>query len=231
MLDYYQLFTVENVQKDEAAILEVLTAIKGKKLSNDLTLLNYFKEIPISFPASLDYIDSHSVELTVHPSQAVAMLDQKMTFVKSAHLPHGVVAKVQKVRLDTKQALIARLSYANIRSERRESVRVKVVAEHNVIFRGDSFSFGGTLHDISLTGLSFVTSQCPQIDDEIEGEATIFLSGATVNVPAKLLRIIDEEMGKKYILKLDPNPRAENSIGQFIFKQQSEIIKELKVRG
>ena len=229
MLEYYQIFNVDTVQKDEAAIIEVLTAIKNKKLSNDLTLLNYFKEIPISFPAKIDFIDMSLAELTVHPSQAVAMIDQKMTFIKSSHLPHDVVAKVLKVKQE--YAVVSRFSYAHIRSERRESVRVKVLGDYDVFFRGDTFAFGGRLRDISLTGLSFVTDECPEIDEEIEGEACIRLSGSMVDVPAKLLRVVEEDIGKKYILRLSPTTRIENVIGQFIFQQQSEIIKELRTRG
>ncbi|MBJ6726475.1 PilZ domain-containing protein [Geomesophilobacter sediminis] len=231
MLEYYQIFNVDTVQKDEAAIIQVLMDIKNKKLSNDLTLLNYFKEIPINFPAQVDFVDRDLAELTVHPSQAVAMIDQKMTFLKSSHLPHDVVAKVQKVRPEAKQAVVSRFSYAQIRSERRESVRVKVVGDHDVFFRGDSFSFGGRLRDISLSGLSFVTAECPEVDEEIEGEASIAVSGSLVDVPAKLLRVLEDDDGKKYILRLNPTTRIENIIGQFIFQQQSEIIKELRTRG
>jgi hypothetical protein len=230
MPDYYQLFNVESVQKDEAAILEVLAAIRNRTLNNDLMLLNYYKEIPVLFPATPVFADQHLAELTVHPSQAVAMQVQRMTFLKSGHLPHAVVANVERVNLDKNQAIVSRFGYAQIRSERRECVRVKVVDDVDVVFRCESLRLEGKVRDISLSGLSFVAAEGPEAG-EIEGEATIYLGESTVKVEALLLRGVRRESGTTYLLRLNPGPRAESAIGQFIFRQQSEIIRELRGRG
>lgn len=231
MSDYYQLFTVDSIQRDELEILKVLEAIRDKSISNDLKLLNYFKEIPVSFPATIDHISDDVVELTVHPSQAVAMIGQKMTFLKSSHFPHDVMAKVQRVRVEKQHAVISRMSYVHIRSERRENVRVKVLGEFDVLFRGKDFSFRGKLYDISLTGLSFLAPERSDISGEIVGEVSVFLAESVLDVPARLLRVLDDGASKRYILNLEPTARIENSISQFIFQQQTEIIKELKGRS
>jgi hypothetical protein len=231
MSDHYQLVTVESIQKDEVAILKILAAIMDNKLSDDLKLLNYFKEIPVSFPATIDHIAGDMVELTVHPSQAVAMLDQKTAFLKSSHFPYDVVAMVQRVRVERKHAVVSRLSYAHIRSERRENVRVEVMGVFDVVFRGANFSYRGRLHDISLSGLSFIVSDRGGIGKDLEGEASVFLPSSVIDVPAKLLRVLNDDDGKRYILKLDPTSRIENAISLFIFQQQAEIIKELKGRA
>lgn len=232
MSDYYQLFTVDDVQRDEAAILAVLAAMRDKRIPNDLKLLNYFNEIPVSYPAGIDYLEDDVLELTVHQTQLVAIAEQKMTFLKSAHFPHDVVAKVNKIRPEKKTVLLWRFGYATIRSERRESVRVKVMDKYEVLFRGVDFSFRGRLQDISLTGISFEAPLRDDLAENIEGEVSLFLPSGVLDMPATLLRIVtsEEYVEAKYILKLELTPRLENAIGQFIFQQQSEVIKEMKAR-
>src|ERR1039457_3841383 len=132
--DQYQLLHVKDPQKDEAAIIEVLSAIMSDELSNDLVLLNYYKEIPVSFGATIERIEGGVVDVMVHKLQIVAMLTQKMTFIKSKHLSHCVIAKVLKVKREESVALLTQFSYVNIQSEQRMYVRVTVVGKVEAVF-------------------------------------------------------------------------------------------------
>lgn len=69
----YRLLSVKDVQQDESAIIDVLSAIKADELSNDLVLLNYYKEIPVSFGATIERIEGGVVDMIVHRLQAVSM--------------------------------------------------------------------------------------------------------------------------------------------------------------
>ena len=124
--DQYQLLTVKDLRKDEAAIMEVLSAIMTDELPNDLVLLNYYNEIPVSFGATIERVDHGVVDIIVHRLQAVAMRMQKMTFIKSQHLPYCVIAKVLKVNREECLALLTQFSYVRIPPEQRTFVRVKV---------------------------------------------------------------------------------------------------------
>lgn len=230
MPEHYQIVTVESVPKDEASILQALREIQAKKGPSDLLLLNYFKEMPVSFPATVNQVSSDLVELSVHPSQAVAMLHQKMAFLKSTHFPHDVVAKVQRVRMEKQMAVLARLAYAHIRSERREHVRVKVAAENRALFKCADVSIQGTVCDISLTGISILAAQEWDPGREVVGELRLSAAGALLTIAARLLRVLDHEGGKRYVLRLNPG-KEERALAQFIFLQQTEVIKELKARS
>src|SRR5512138_524782 len=100
MKDIYHLLTVVDVHKDEKAILDVLTGILNGDLSNDLRVLNYYKEIPVSYDAEIVHIDDDLVEMRVHQHQAVVMYVEKITFLKSSHFPHDVVAKIYKANIN-----------------------------------------------------------------------------------------------------------------------------------
>jgi hypothetical protein len=227
MLEYYQPFLVEDVQKDDAAILEVLTAIMQKKLSNDLSLLNYYKEIPISFGATVDYVERAFTELTVHHTQALAIMHQKMTFLKSAHFRHDVLAKVQRVQIEKDRIFLAQYSYVQIRAERRQDVRVKMTNSIDVAFQCEALLIKGLLNDISIGGMSLLAGQSG-VEEGSLGKVTLCLDGTKLEIPGTILRILDVGTSKKYLIKFETTHHVEDVLSRFIFQIQNEIIRELK---
>jgi hypothetical protein len=228
MKDTYHFFTVEDVQKDEKAILSVLQGIYDGNLNNDLRVLNYYKEIPVSYGAKISHIDSDLVEMEVHQHQAVVMFVEKMTFLKSAHFPHDVVAKVYKANINKSIGLLHNFSYAQIRAERRRFVRVQVVDPLKLNFRRIDQNFDGRLIDISIGGLSLESTEKIDIDIDTAGILTAELTNGKLEMPARLLKIANVEDKWHYVFEVEASPRIEAAISQFIFQKQVEIIRELK---
>jgi len=231
MQDYYQTFAVEDYQKDEIAISLILGQIMNRALPNDLRLLNYFKEVPICFAATIENVEPGLVKMTVHHTQSIAIQSQKMSFLKSSHLPHDVVAKVQRLRIAKSQVVFTQFSFAQIRSERRENVRVKVTEAVSVDFRSGKLLVRGRLDDISSSGLTILAPAQPGCDQILVGTVYFALSGIAMEVPATLLRVLDVDGAKKYVIKLDAGPKEERLVSQFIFQIQTDIIRELKERA
>ena len=73
MGDHYQIVPVGTAQADSDAILATLKAVKDGQLMNDLRLLNYYQEIPVSYGATVDFLEGDMVDLGVHQHQAVVM--------------------------------------------------------------------------------------------------------------------------------------------------------------
>ncbi len=230
MYEQYQLFTVNDAQSDDAAIIEVLAAITAKKLSNDITLLNYYKEVPISFAATVKEIDRGMVEMGVHQVQAVAMLTQKISFVRSRHLLHDVIAKVQRVKVEKKTAFLTQFSYAQIRSDRRETVRVKLTEKVQVTFETEKGVLEGELNDISLGGLSLLAQKEVGLSVGEVGMVNLWLPTVKLELPGKFLRGIDDNNRTNYMFQLETNQKQQGVISQFINYVQSDIIRELKDR-
>lgn len=226
---HYQLLTVRDVQKDEAAILEVLSAIKADELSNDLVLLNYYKEMPISFGATIESIDRGVVDMRVHRLQAVSIQMQKSTFVKSDHLPHCVIAKVLRIKKEESLALLTQFSYVHIPSEQRKYVRVMVLEKFDACFcRDNQEVVRGTIGDISYGGVAILAQQETYLRENSKGKVTLCLPSVKLELPGTFLRIDEQHALKKYIIKLEMDPKSEKIISQFIFKEQIEILRELK---
>jgi len=227
---YYQLYSSGTDQKDVAEILEWFSLREGDSQANDILLLNYFNEIPICFAATIDSVDRGVVEMTTHKTQLIAMLDQKITFLKSDSLQHSVFAKVQRVDLGKNKVFISNFSYVLIRSMRREHLRVKPKNILDVGFECDEFSVRGFLYDISIGGLSILTTDQADAEIGVQGTVGLYLAGTKQKVPCRLLKVLDTDNSKKYVFIFDLNPKIEMLISQFICQIQNETIRELKDR-
>lgn len=224
----YQFLKAKDVQKDESAILEVLSAIMADELSNDLVLLNYYKEIPVSFAATIERIEQGVVDMMVHRLQAVSMLMEMTTFIKSNHLPYCVIAKVLKVKKKENLALLTQFSYVHIPSEQRMYVRVAVAGRYETVFCSDKQAVRGTVGDISAGGVAILVPQLTNIKENAKGTVTLSLPAARLDIPGTFLRADEQQGLKKYVIKLETDAKSEKIISQFVFQEQIEILREMK---
>jgi hypothetical protein len=228
MQDRYIPLNIKSKHEDEASILGVFAAVKNKKIPNDLRLLNYYKEVPISFSATVASIEKDVVELAINPLQGISMNHQKWTFVKSEAFGHDVLARVLKISRQNDTVLLSDFAYVQILAERRRNVRVKVTDHLDATFQYGKESLKGTVFDISVSGVSIQAPEKPGLDLSARGMLVMMLRGAKLEMPGKVLTIIGDSAGKRYVIEVDASGKTENCISQFIFQLQSEIIRELK---
>jgi hypothetical protein len=228
MHNYYKLLSVGDVQKNETSIIGILQAMKKNELPNDLKLLNYFKEVPISFGAEIDNIDQGLVEMTVHQLQAVTMQQQEMTLIRSKYFEHDVLVKVLKVCTEKNFAFVSNFAYAQILSDRRKHVRVKLTDNFDVVFHSQKQSIKGSLKDISIGGVAIIAPENCGIEEDLSGVVNLNLSGTKLEVPGKVLRIHNEADSRYIVIQLEADGKNERAISQFVFQTQNEIIRELK---
>lgn len=228
--DTYQLVTQINGKEDTAAILVILKKIKEGSFKNDLKLLNYYHEVPVSFGAALERIDGDVVECTVHQAQAAALGLQKQTLLKSAHFPDGcgVHCFVEYINVRSRMAVLGRFAYATIRADRRNAVRVKVGSPVATVFQADNQSLTGTLKDISVIGLAVVSSEELPTGLPEEGVLKLNLMGTALAVKAVLVRSTAVEQGHLHTFRFALDAKVEELVSQFIYNRQVEIIRELK---
>lgn len=228
MREYYQLVQVTDARRDSDAILSILTAMDQKKLPGDLRLLNYYREMPVSYPASLLGIDQDMVELGVHKHQAVAMKAERNAILKSSHFPHDVLAKVFTVKVEKSLALVTNFAYAVVRAERRRFVRVEISEQIEAGFRGDGLVLTGSLADISVGGVSILAGGDARFTIDMPGTVLLKLPSRPLEVPARLYKIHETGDRWRYVFELTTAPRTEMEISQFIFQRQTELIREIK---
>jgi hypothetical protein len=228
MHTYYRLLPPTDVRKDEESIIEILSAVKDDMYENDIKLLNYYREVPINFGASIDHIERGMVEMTIHPLQAVLMKLQKETLIRSCHFKHDVVAKVSKAGTEKRFAFLTGFSYVQILSDRRSNIRVEVFENVDVAVRAGQLQLQGRLKDISIGGLAIIAPEIQGVAENARVKLTLSLRGHGVELTGTVLRVLDEAPRKIYVIQYNPDSKSDATISQYIFQTQSEIIRELK---
>ncbi|MBJ6724548.1 PilZ domain-containing protein [Geomesophilobacter sediminis] len=231
--DTYQLVTLENGTQDAASILNVFAEMASGGRKPDLTLLNYYHEVPVSYPATVVGIEADSVELAVHEHQAMVIKSDNSTLVKSAHFPNGlgVHCYAAYANVTKKTVILHNFAYAQIRAERRDAVRVRLDQPVPVCLSSRESKSVGTIVDISGCGISVQCAEPPAVTPEGEVQLSFGVLGTMLSVSAAFVRTIaNGEEGPICSFQLRPDSRAENLIGRFIYQRQIEIIQDLKSR-
>jgi hypothetical protein len=227
MNDMYQRIQLAGEKKDSEEIIAILAAIKAGRLKNDLMLLNYFREIPVSYGASVESVEEGFAELKVNQIQAVVISFEKVTVLKSSHFQRDVISNVNYVNIEKSIIMLSSFYYALVRADRRMSVRVELAEPIYASFCYEGGTVKGKLHDMSLTGVSFNVTKDPGIPLSEKGELDVSLP-SVITVPASLLKIIPVEDGFRLVFEIEASRSSELNISQYIFRRQLEIIKELK---
>ncbi|HEY3309108.1 MAG TPA: PilZ domain-containing protein [Desulfuromonadaceae bacterium] len=230
MKDLFNLVTIVDGQKDSAAIVEIFQKIYDGKLRNDLKLLNFLREMPVSFGATLDGVSEDSVDLTVHQNQAVMMKQDKFTLIRSSHFPHGygVHAYVAAANPSKCMAILVRFAFAQIKADRRNAIRIQIHQDMPATFVGPTGTTSGNMLDISVGGISIKVTGKVEAELEETGKISCTLPTGPLNVSAKLLKIVNSDDECRAIFTIEPDARMEPIISQFIFNEQIGIIKDLK---
>ena len=226
--NYYQPVTIQNPRKDEETILKTLSAIRTGKRPNDLLLLNYYHELPISFGATIEYIDRGIAVLMIHSFQAVAMMMQHLTFMKSELLPHWVIANVLKVDRENNLAFLALFSYVQNPLERRMHIRITLPEMVGASFHNRKLRVPGAVREISFGGLALLAPQDNVIREKEKGIVSIQLPTTKLDVPGTFIKYQERESLRRNIFLLEMNARCERILSQYIYQQQSRIMDELK---
>lgn len=229
--DIYRLATLEDGKADADAILRVFAEIASGTLKNDLRFLNYYHEVPVCYPATVQSVEGDSVEFLVHEHQGMVIRHDRYALVKSSHFPKelGVHGFAAYTNVQKKTAILHNFAYAQIRAERREAVRVAVSGRLPVTFTFNGGRVEGLMKDISGTGLSLFASESLALEGDLPGVLSFNLMDNLTLVPARFVRSLKgSEETQVYVFRMEPDRRTETLIGQFSYQRQIEILKDLK---
>jgi c-di-GMP-binding flagellar brake protein YcgR len=226
----YQLVSIRDGKQDLEAILQVLREIKAGKRPNDLKLLNYYNEVPISYAAKIDKIESDCIECTVHQAQSVVFSLQKQTLLTSSAFPQGlgVHSYAEYVNVKSCFAVLGRFVYATIHANRRAAVRVKVDGFHPASYLAEEYHLSGRIFDISVTGIAMQADHAAPAGLPEHGAIHIAINGADLAIPSSLVKVMEIDGACIYCFKTEPDKHADKEISHFIYSRQVEIIRQLK---
>ena len=219
--------------EDTLVIVQFLKGMVGKRFS----FLNYYKEIPVSYDATLLNVENEMAEFELHEYQAkVISMDRKALIHAHPESPfrEDILGEAFYINALKKKVILCKFEYAKIKSDMRRFVRVQLdrPVEAELIIESDILK--GNVKDISLGGASLNLMSSERL---IAGlELNIFLklpdiSSGKINevgMSATIIKVIGENAPYTCILEFHPEKHSQQQISYYINQRQVEIIKELK---
>jgi hypothetical protein len=205
----------------------------GKRFS----FLNYYKEIPVSYDATLLTVENEMAEFELHEYQAkVISMERKALIFAHLESPFkdDIIGEAFYINTLKKKVILCNFEYAKIRSDMRRFVRVMLdkPVEADLIFEDDIIK--ANAKDISLGGASM---HLMSIDRLVPGlELNLFIklpdissnSIVEVGMSATVIKVSGDCAPFACILEFHPEKHSQQQISYYINQRQVEIIKELK---
>ena len=199
-----------------------------------VSLINYFKGLPIMYPATVLSVDRGNLELDVHPQQAVAMDLDRYTLVRCSFLPHPLIAHVSYVNVKKRAAALNKLCYIEIMAEKRAAVRLDLEPPETADIYSDAGLITGKLISVSSQGLAISVNsyQAIETDFDITIEFSlpdpVLQKQVELTVSASLVGIEGDGAPYRYKFKIQPDKHQEQLLLRYSFQRQVEIIRTLK---
>jgi len=230
----YGTRVVKSFDEDQAEIFATLkNALAGKKLP-PLKLINYFRGLPLIYPATVEGIEHGIIDLDVQPQQAVAMAADHYTIIRCKLFPHDIAAHVQYVNVPRHAASLSKLRFVEIMAERRSSVRLEPALPTQAAFPFQGQDMPGRLFDISISGAAISTDEYLDMPPGSETSLRFKLPDLAQNnlfpikAEAKLVHIEGYTSPYIYSFAINPENLVEQQLSRYIFQRQIEIIRDLR---
>lgn len=233
MIQYFDKVMRGTEHEDMLVIAQFLKGMVGQKF----TFLNYYKEIPVSYDATLENVENDMAEFEIHEYQAKAINIERKSLIHShekSPFREDIIGEAFYVNIAKKKVILCNFGYAKINSEMRRFVRVMLdrPVEIELVFEANIVK--GNIKDISLGGAAMSV-----MSDELLApglKINIFLklpdisrgSITEVGLTATVIKILGESAPFTCLLEFHPEKHSQQQISYYINQRQVEIIKELK---
>jgi len=228
--DLYSTRIQKTFDDDHAEIVAILKAAPKKALK----LINYYKGLPLSYPATISSVDRGVVDLDVQQEQAFTIEKNRSTFIRSPLFKHDVFAQVQYVNIKKKAATFVKFTYVEIMAERRNFIRMEPEPSPDAIIESPLGIINGNLYDVSLSGLNIAVDEYYRLESSMETSIRFRLANLEnnfdimIHIPARVVGVMDGSHPYHYRFTIYPDKLMERNLSQYIFHRQIEIIKEIK---
>lgn len=230
---YYDKTVRGTEREDTLVILQFLQGMIGQQF----LFLNYYKEIPVSYDATLLTVENEMAEFAVHEYQAKVINIEKKTLIYS-HIMNtfseDMIGEAFYVSSAKKRVILCNFGYAKIRSDMRRFVRVLLDSpvEVELLFEGDFLK--GTVKDMSLGGAAISTMSAdlllPGLDINLFLKLPDFTGNSRLEVgmSATIIKVIGTSAPFTCIVEFHAEKHSQQQVAYYINQRQVEIIKELK---
>jgi len=231
---YYHTRIKTSLDEDRAMIIAGFQDIIKRGERPSFRLVNYYKGLPISYPATIVEMSGGSLELDVHQQQAVAIDRTRRVFIKCGYFDNAILADVMNVDVRRMSVSLRNFTFVEIMAERRDTLRLELEAPTDAVISSESQRLSGKLFDVSLGGFSIRTAdRCP-FGKGVEVRLRVMIPNLLQNTVTGLetvachVETISEPNGDICRFSFQGDTQSEAAISRFIFQRQVELIREIK---
>lgn len=219
--------------EDTRVILQFLKGMVGQRFS----LLNYFKQIPVSFDAVLLNVENQMAEFAIHEYQSKAIERERKALIRAhAKSPfrEDIVGEAFYVSAIKKRAILCKFWYANNLAGMRRFVRVQLDKPVEADLVCDDEVLKGYIKVMSLGGAALELPSCGSLLTGTEINLYLKLPDLTsttvveTSLNATVVKATSEETPCTCILEFHIEKHSQQQLAHFINQRQVEIIRELK---
>lgn len=233
MLQYYNNVVRGTEREDMQVILQFFAGMIGERFS----FLNYYKEIPVSYDATLLSVENEMAEFSIHEYQAKVINIERKALIRShpkSLFREDMFGEAFYVNSTKKRVILCKFAYAHILSEMRRFVRVQLdrPVEADLVIDGELLK--GNVKDLSLGGAAMTIMSSDLL---VPGQVfNLFLKLPDLNsnkvnevaMGATVLKVIGEAAPFTCLVEFHSEKHSQQQISYYINQRQVEIIKELK---
>lgn len=236
-MDFTSLYSTriqESFDDDQAVILKKFLGNYTTKDGAKVNLTNYFKGLPIIYPATILGVEHGNLDLDVNPQQAVAISADHYTLIRSKLFPLPIVANVQYVNIKKHMVSLNKLCFVEVLAEKRAAVRLDLDPPVRTTIQSDDCDIVGTLVDISVQGLAVEVKDFTELETGAEMSVKfmlpdpVLMKQTLIKVPAILVAIAGSGTPYRYKFRIMPEKHQEQLISRYSFQRQVEIIRGIK---
>lgn len=230
VLDLYSTRIQKTFDEDHDEIVAICKANPKATLK----LINYYKGLLLSYPATIAGLDRGVLDLDLQAEQAFTVEHGRYVFIRSPLFKFDLFAQAQYVNVRKKAASFVKLCYVEIMAERRNFLRLELDQPAEVRMTTPAGILEGKLYDLSLSGLNVAVQDFCPLEPGSEVVISFSLTDNehqttfSLNLPTRLISIADTERPYCYKFAMTPDKTAERQLSKFIFQRQVEIIREIK---
>lgn len=219
---------------DQALILKTFLDKLTTKEGSKVHLTNYFRGLPITYPATILGVEHGNMDLDVNPQQAIAMASDHYTLIRSPLFLFPIVAHVQYVNVKKHAASLTKLCFVEVLAEKRGAVRLNLDPPVRATIMYDNQDIAGNLVDISTQGLAITIDDFVTLKTDVEMPIkfmlpdSVLMKQTMIKVPATLVDVAGDASPYRCRFKISPEKHQEQLISRYIFQRQVEIIRGLK---
>ena len=209
----------------------------------EITLLNVYKGVPISYAATIIRVINERLTVKVHKNQALCLNIEGQTYIRSSLFDRPIKAKVMSVNNAEQIAILTDFTFADPSIGKRTTIRVDMEHDEHanvtIISKNSDVRLIGKLNDISITGIGVQVIALPEVIlENFSRGSWVYINLSLpsyqndeyqeMTLPGMIKYVGSNQESHTFGIQISPDKETEKRIRRFIEQRHQEILEEVE---